>query len=70
MINNVGLDFLNLTGKKAGALGARQAGGTSEVHGAQKAQQESYKPDYNKCNGELRPVMKDDQRANRLDFDA
>ena len=68
MINNVGLDFLNLTGK--GAVGARQAGGTAQVHGAQQSQQEAKKPDYNKCNGELRPVMKDDQRANFLDFDA
>ena len=68
MINNVGLDFLNLTGK--GAVGARQAGGTSAVHGAQKTQPESQKPNYDKCNGELRPVMKDDQHAKVLDFDA
>lgn len=68
MINNVGLDFLNLTGK--GAIGARHAGGTSQVHGVQQPLQESHKPNYDKCNGELRPVMKNDERAKVLDFDA
>ena len=62
------VDFLNLTGK--GAVGARQAGGTAAVHGPQEKQQESFKPNYDKCNGELRPVMKDDQHAKVLDFDA